>query len=173
MIHQVKGLARNNNDKDATILLADGSDGINATTNIVVRKACYKMLFMVYGALALLCFITFRSWRALMVGLGMGVKVSTLARMREGATLKEAYATAMQFTGRVVLLTGVTLAAAVVTWHFSSIKFQADMGLLLAFMFLLNMIGALVLMPALAHFLLPGAREGLVAEQINAAAQAA
>ena len=62
----------------------------------------------------------------------------------------------------MVLLTGVTLAAAVVTWHFSTIKFQADMGLLLAFMFLVNMLGALVLVPALARFLLPGAREGLV-----------
>src|SRR5438132_519179 len=68
--------------------------------------------------------------------------------------------------GRVVLLTGVTLAAAVATWHFSSIKFQADLGLLLAFMFLLNMLGALVLVPALARFLLPGAREGSVAAPI-------
>jgi predicted RND superfamily exporter protein len=121
---------------------------------------------------------------ALMVILGIGVKVATLpvialgvgigvdyalyvlsvtlVHMRQGATLKAAYAIAMLFTGRVVLLTGVTLAAAVVTWHFSSIKFQADMGLLLAFMFLWNMLGALVLVPALARFLLPGARDGSV-----------
>ena len=38
-------------------------------------------------------------------------------------------------------------------------RFQADMGLLLAFLFLMNMIGALVLLPALAHFLLEGKRE--------------
>jgi predicted RND superfamily exporter protein len=196
VVDHVEAFAKKHNDKDATFLLAAGSAGIDATTNIVVRKAWYQMLFMVYGAVALLCFITFRSWRAvlvamlplmltsilaeaLMVCLGMGVKVATLpvialgvgigvdyalyvlsvtlARMREGATLKQAYASAMQFTGRVVLLTGVTLAAAVVTWHFSSIKFQADLGLLLAFMFLLNMLGALVLIPALARFLLPGA----------------
>ncbi len=202
MVDHVEGFAAKNNDKDTTFMLAAGSAGIDATTNIVVRRAWYQMLFMVYGAVALLCFITFRSWRAvlvamlplmlttllaeaLMVGLGMGVKVATLpvialgvgigvdyalyvlsvtlARMREGATLKVAYASAMQFTGKVVLLTGVTLAAAVVTWHFSSIKFQADMGLLLAFMFLWNMLGALVLVPALARFLLPGAREGSVA----------
>ena len=53
-----------------------------------------------------------------------------------------------------VLLTGLTLAVAVATWVGSPIKFQADMGLLLAFMFLWNMLGALVLLPALAHFLL-------------------
>jgi len=53
-----------------------------------------------------------------------------------------------------VILTGFTLAACVVTWVFSPIKYQADMGLLLAFMFVWNMIGATVLLPALAHFLL-------------------
>lgn len=202
VVDLVETFARNNNDENATFLLAAGSAGIDATTNIVVHKAWYQMLFLVYGAVALLCFITFRSWRAvlvamlplmltsvlaeaLMVVLGMGVKVATLpvialgvgigvdyalyvlsvtlTRMRAGATLKEAYATALQFTGRVVLLTGVTLAAAVATWHFSTIKFQADMGLLLAFMFLWNMLGALVLIPALARFLLPRAPQGATA----------
>jgi predicted RND superfamily exporter protein len=113
---------------------------------------------------------------ALMVGLGMGVKVATLpvialgvgigvdyalyilsvtlAEMRKGKSLSEAYYRALLFTGKVVMLTGVTLAIGVVTWVFSPIKFQADMGLLLAFMFLWNMLGALILLPALAHFLL-------------------
>jgi predicted RND superfamily exporter protein len=52
------------------------------------------------------------------------------------------------------MLTGVTLAVGVATWAWSPIKFQADMGILLAFMFLLNMLGALIQLPALAHFLL-------------------
>ena len=59
----------------------------------------------------------------------------------------------------MVALIGITLAAGVVTWAFSPIKFQADMGILLTFMFLWNMVGALVLMPALAHFLLPKPKE--------------
>jgi predicted RND superfamily exporter protein len=54
----------------------------------------------------------------------------------------------------VVALIGITLAAGVITWAWSPIKFQADMGILLTFMFLWNMVGALVLMPALAVFLL-------------------
>jgi predicted RND superfamily exporter protein len=49
----------------------------------------------------------------------------------------------------------MTLAVAVSTWAFSPIKFQADMGILLAFMFLVNMLGALILLPALAWWLLP------------------
>jgi predicted RND superfamily exporter protein len=113
---------------------------------------------------------------ALMVGLGMGVKVATLpvialgvgigvdyalyilsvmlGQLREGRSLAESYRVALHFTGRVVLLTGLTLAIGVATWVASPIKFQADMGLLLAFMFLWNMLGALILLPALSHWLL-------------------
>jgi predicted RND superfamily exporter protein len=113
---------------------------------------------------------------ALMVFLDMGIKVATLpvialgvgigvdyalylvsvqlALQRRGLSLTESYRGAVQFTGKVVGLVGVTLAAGVVTWAFSPIKFQADMGILLTFMFLWNMLGALVLIPALSHFLL-------------------
>ena len=72
-----------------------------------------------------------------------------------GMPLDEAYRSALAFTGRIVALVGLTLAAGVVTWAWSPIKFQADMGILLAFMFLWNMLGALILIPALSYFLLP------------------
>lgn len=179
--------------KDRQFLLAAGSAGIEAATNIVVHQAWREMLLLVYAAVALLCFITFRSWRAvvvaivplvltsllceaLMVALGLGVKVATLpvvalgvgigvdyalyllsvqlAQQRAGASLGEAYAQALRFTGKVVVLVGVTLAAGVATWSLSPIKFQGDMGILLAFMFLWNMVGAVVLIPALSHCLL-------------------
>jgi predicted RND superfamily exporter protein len=179
---------------DVRFMLGAGSAGIEAATNIVVRKAMREMLMWVYGAVVLLCLLTFRSWRAtvvavlplvltsvlceaLMVLLGMGVKVATLPvialgvgigvdyalyvlavmlqRLRRGDSVDQAWRAALQFTGRVVMLTGLTLALAVGTWLASPIKFQADMGLLLAFMFLWNMVGALVLLPALARWLLP------------------
>jgi len=193
VVSHVEAFAAANNTPDVQFLLAAGSAGIEAATNIVVRQAWRQMLILVYAAVIVLCFITFRSWRAvivavvplmltsilveaLMVMLGIGVKVSTLpvvalgvgigvdyslyilsvtlARMRSGESLQDAYHAALLFTGRVVMLTGVTLAAGVATWIFSPIKFQSDMGLLLAFMFLWNMLGALVLLPALASFLL-------------------
>jgi predicted RND superfamily exporter protein len=78
-----------------------------------------------------------------------------LAQQRQGVSLSAAYKKAVQFTGKVVALIGITLAAGVVTWVFSPIKFQADMGILLTFMFVWNMLGALILIPALSHFLLP------------------
>ena len=87
-----------------------------------------------------------------------------------GLPLAVAYRKAVQFTGRVVALVGITLAAAVVTWAFSPIKFQADMGILLTFMFLWNMLGALVLIPALSYVLLPTAR--VCGEKTSSAAAA-
>ena len=55
--------------------------------------------------------------------------------------------------GMTVLFTAITLAIGVGTWMFSALKFQADMGILLSFMFLANMVGAIVLMPALLRWL--------------------
>ncbi len=46
------------------------------------------------------------------------------------------------------MFTGFTLAVGVTTWVFSPLKFQSDMGLLLGFMFMVNMIGAVTLLPA-------------------------
>ena len=193
VVDEVEQFMATNSNADERFMLAAGSAGIDAATNIVVKQAMREMLLWVYGAVVLLCWVTFRSWRAvvcavlplvltsilceaLMVGLNMGVKVATLpvialgvgigvdyalyvlsvmlARLRAGESLSAAYHHALQFTGRVVMLTGIALALAVGTWAFSPIKFQADMGILLAFMFVWNMVGALVLLPALAHFLL-------------------
>ena len=53
-----------------------------------------------------------------------------------------------------MVFTAVTMTIGVGTWVLSALKFQADMGVLLAFMFFLNMLGALFLLPALAAFLL-------------------
>ena len=47
----------------------------------------------------------------------------------------------------------VTLAIGVSTWVFSQLQFQADMGVLLTFMFTVNMAGAIILLPAMARWL--------------------
>ncbi|HEX9670437.1 MAG TPA: MMPL family transporter, partial [Thermoanaerobaculia bacterium] len=75
-----------------------------------------------------------------------------------GKSLPEAYHQTLTVTGNGVLFTGITLAVGVFTWIFSPLKFQADMGILLTFMFLVNMLGAVLLLPALASFLLPERR---------------
>jgi predicted RND superfamily exporter protein len=194
VVKVAESFAGSHSNGDRQFLLAAGSAGIEAATNIAVLQANERMLAFVYAAVILLCLITFRSWRAtlvaviplavtsvlcqaLMVMLGIGVKVATLpvvalgvgigvdyalyllsvqlAQQRAGIDLPTAYRTAVGFTGKVVALVGVTLAAGVITWAWSPIKFQADMGILLTFMFIWNMVGALVLIPSLSHFLLP------------------
>jgi predicted RND superfamily exporter protein len=115
--------------------------------------------------------------QALMATLGIGVKVATLpvialgvgigvdygiyiytaleSYVRRGIPLRQAYFEALRSTGTAVAFTGLTLAIGVGTWIYSPIKFQADMGLMLTFMFFWNMIGALLFLPALAWLLSP------------------
>ncbi|HEX4917108.1 MAG TPA: MMPL family transporter [Limnobacter sp.] len=178
--------------EDVTFKLAAGNAGIEAATNEVVNRAQVEMLIWVYGVVALLVLMAFRSVRtviciiaplaltsllcsALMVVLGIGVKVATLPvialgvgigvdygiyiygkleeYLKEGMSLADAYFETLKSTGKAVVFTGLTLGIGVATWAFSPIKFQADMGLLLTFMFLWNMVGAVVFLPALAYFL--------------------
>lgn len=177
--------------------LATGNAGVMAATNDVVKGAQMPMLIMVYGAVILLCLITFRSIAgtlsiviplalvsllayALMAFLGIGLKVNTLPvvalgvgigvdygiyifsrlqnLLNKGMSLVDAYRDTLRLTGKAVLFTALTLGIGVGTWIFSELQFQADMGILLAFMFIVNMIGALLLLPALAYWLMPKAR---------------
>jgi predicted RND superfamily exporter protein len=98
---------------------------------------------------------------ALGVGIGVDYGIYIYARLRsilaQGTPLQEAYRETLKLTGSGVIFTGITLAVGVATWIFSPLKFQADMGILLTFMFLLNMLGAIVLLPALAYWLHPKA----------------
>ncbi len=132
-----------------------------------------KAMLCILGPLALTSILC----EALMAKLGIGVKVATLpvitlgvgvgvdygiyiySRMegyfKEGKSLRDAYLLTLKTTGKAVSFTGLTLALGVATWYWSAIQFQKDMGILLVFMFLWNMVGALTLLPALAHFLLP------------------
>jgi predicted RND superfamily exporter protein len=193
VVQTVEKFAAENNTDTIQFLSAAGNSGIEAATNIVVEKANNEMLIFVYLAVIILAYITFRSipavictivplmltsalCQALMVELGIGIKVATLPVIalgvgigvdyalyimsvmlecrKQGMCLSEAYYRALVSTGKMVVLTGITLGIAVSTWAFSPIKFQADMGLLLAFMFIWNMLGALILVPALSRFIL-------------------
>lgn len=97
------------------------------------------------------------------VALGVGIGVdygiylcsAILSRMRLGDTLDDAVCYAYATMGTSVVFTGFALALGVGTWAFSALRFQADMGVLLAFMFLVNMLGAVLVIPAMARWLFP------------------
>ncbi|MEH6591542.1 MAG: MMPL family transporter [Halioglobus sp.] len=141
------------------------------------------LVFFSFGSIrAVICIViplamTSILCQALMAQLGIGVKVATLpvialgvgvgvdygiyvyARLtrylHKGYPLEQAWQKTLHNTGRAVAFTGMTLAIGVATWMWSPIKFQADMGKLLTFMFLFNMIGSLTVLPALAVYFLP------------------
>ena len=198
LVSEVKQFAARNNSDKLEFKLATGNMGVTAATNEAVDKARWEMNFAIFGALLVMCMVTFRSLRAtlciliplaivsvlceaLMPTLGIGLKVSTLpvialgvgvgvdygiylydrieTHLEEGKDLMTAFYEALNERGTAMVFTAVTMTIGVATWAMSALKFQADMGILLAFMFFLNMLGALFLLPALAAFLLkPHAR---------------
>lgn len=96
---------------------------------------------------------------ALGVGIGVDYGIYIFARMREamqtpGRTLSESYFIALKTTGIAIFYTALTLAVGVAMWIFSDLKFQADMGIMLTFMFVVNMVAAIIFLPALCRLLL-------------------
>jgi uncharacterized protein len=173
----------------AQVRLAAGNIGVMAATNETVEAKQMWILVGVFGAVIVMCLLTFGSLvgtllvvlplalvsvlvYAVMALVGIGLKVSTLpmvalgagigvdygiylfSRMQEflhqGLSVRAAYERTLRVTGASIIFTGITLAIGVATWVFSPLKFQADIGIMLTFMFLVNMLAAIVLLPALA-----------------------
>ena len=193
IVSEVKAFREANRGEHIDFLLASGNVGVMAATNEAVDAASFEILVLVFGAISLLFFLEFRSWRAtlciilplmiaavfcnaLMALLGIGLKVSTLPvvaiavgigvdygiyfyermshRFEHGDSLPDAFYAALSQRGTAVMFTATTMAVGVGTWIFSALKFQADMGLVMALMFVINMLGALLLLPSLAALLL-------------------
>ncbi|MDB6169455.1 MAG: hypothetical protein JWM88_2319 [Verrucomicrobia bacterium] len=142
-----------------------------------VTALCLVTFRSVRATLCIVVPLAIVSWLAyaLMVYLGIGLKTSTLpvvalgvgigvdygiylfaqlhSALRRGEDFDRTMFAALNDTGAAIVFTGLTLAVGVSTWIFSDLKFQADMGLLLTFMFLVNMLGAIMLLPAMARWL--------------------
>jgi predicted RND superfamily exporter protein len=155
---------------------------VEAVMLYLLYAAVFLMCLLSFrSALAALCItlplvLVTELGHTLMVHLGIGMKVNTLtvvalgvgigvdyaiyifARMNEamhsGRTLSESYFVALKTTGIAIFYTALTLAVGVAMWMFSDLKFQADMGTMLTFMFVVNMIAAIVFLPALCRWLL-------------------
>ena len=192
VVSEVEKASQTLGSKHLQFKLASGPVGVMAATNEAVAEAQLPMMIYVYGAVIILCFLSFRSVRAtvvvvlplyvvstlaqwLMTVLDIGLTVSTLpvialgvgigvdygiyilstmsTKLKEGANVHDAYLAALKERGSAVLITGITLAIGVSTWFFSDLKFQVDMGVLLTFMFLVNMLAAIIVLPALSAFL--------------------
>ena len=189
VVDKVKAVAAELNSDTLQFKLASGPVGVMAATNEAVSEAQLPMMLYVYGAVFVLCLMSFKSLKAtiaviiplyvvstlaqaLMTLLDIGLAVSTLPvialgvgigvdygiyilstmsnKLSNGMPVQQAYFEALVERGSAVIFTGLTLAIGVSTWFFSDLKFQMDMGILLTFMFLVNMLGAIIILPALS-----------------------
>lgn len=194
VVAKVKAVAAQMDNDELQFKLASGPVGVMAATNEAVAEAQLPMMIYVYGAVFLLCLISFKSFKAtvaviiplyvvstmaqaLMTQLDIGLTVSTLpvialgvgigvdygiyilstmsSKLSNGMPVQQAYYEALVERGSAVIFTGLTLAIGVSTWFFSALKFQMDMGILLTFMFVVNMLGAIIVLPALAAVFWP------------------
>ena len=93
----------------------------------------------------------------LAVGIGVDYAFYIYNRLQlhlaTGQPIVKAIEHAILEVGTATIFTAITLAIGVATWSFSQLKFQADMGKLLAFMFMVNMVMAMTALPALAVWL--------------------
>lgn len=167
------------------VRLASGNAGLQAAVNEVLESSELPMLAYVYATIAVLVFLAYRRWDAVLAccvpltiatclgywflqAQGIGLTVATLPvmvlatgigvdyafyiyssiRAYRGDDPQAALRLALSETGIATLFTALTLSAGVAIWAFSPLQFQADMGLLLTVMFLVNMVTALVFLPA-------------------------
>lgn len=91
--------------------------------------------------------------QALGVGVGVDYALYIMDRVvherKRGHDLVEAVSIAIQTTGMAVFFTGSTLVGGIIFWYFiSSLRFAADMSLLLSILLVANMIGAVLVVPA-------------------------
>jgi hypothetical protein len=96
------------------------------------------------------------------LGLGRGVDYSIYMadRMRDemqnGLNFSEAASRAFNTSGIAIIVTAMTMILPLLSWNFlSPIRFQAEMGLLLAIILAFNMLGALTIVPAAIKILKP------------------
>jgi uncharacterized protein len=192
VIAAVKEFRAANKLQGVAIRLASGNAGVLAAVDEEVEKSELPMMLYVYSAIAVLVFLVYRDFRAviacclpLTVGtfigywfmkeLQIGLTVATLPVMvlavgigvdyafyiynrlqlhlAKGQPIVKALEHAILEVGMATIFTAITLAIGVATWAFSQLKFQADMGKLLAFMFMVNLVMAMIVLPALAVWL--------------------
>jgi len=140
---------------------------------VVYRSSASGIFFMVPVLISNVVTFAFMAWQ------GIGMSISTLPVVELGIGLGVDYAfyiglflkvflekepdgddveairQSLYSAGRGVLLTSVTLAAGVLLWTFSSLRFQAEMGMLIGLWLLVSAFTSLFVMPSLVRVLRP------------------
>jgi uncharacterized protein len=94
------------------------------------------------------------------VGFGIDYSIYIVSRIIEelalGQEIREATYTALVTSGKAVAFTALTLVASVLFWYWSDIRFDAEMGLLLAVWMFVSMLGAMTILPVMIVTFNPG-----------------
>jgi predicted RND superfamily exporter protein len=97
---------------------------------------------------------------AIGIGVGIDYGIYLVSRLREEFSRNVPLSTVIQnsvtTTGKAIFFTATVVLVGLLPWYFlSNLKFQADMGLLLALVMITNMLVALTVVPLLVNLIKP------------------
>ncbi len=115
------------------------------------------------------------------VGIGVGIDygIYLLSRICEelqgnGGDWQAAITASLKTTGKAIMFTASIMVLGILPWYYlSSLKFMADMGILLVLTMIINMVLALVALPLLVWLVKPrflGRKDLLISEEVDLAA---
>jgi uncharacterized protein len=138
---------------------------------VVYRSSAAGMFFMVPVVVSNVVTFAFMAWKdigmnintvpvaALGIGLGVDYALYICDRIKseyeQGKSQEEAMWIAIHCAGRGVLVTAAVLVSSVLLWRLSSLRFQAEMGTLIALWLGVSAFCALFVMPALVAMVKP------------------
>jgi predicted RND superfamily exporter protein len=103
------------------------------------------------------------------VGIGVDYAIYIVDRIRQEvadtADIDEAVRRAVRTTGMAVTFTATTVTGGIFLWMFSNLRFQAEMAQLLVFLMILNMFGAITVVPTFYSILRPKVATALLSDE--------
>ncbi len=103
------------------------------------------------------------------VGIGVDYAIYIVDRIRQEVTetsdIDEGVRRAIRTTGMAVSFTATTIVGGIVLWVLSDLRFQAEMALLLVILMVINMLGAITVVPAMFSIVRPKVATALLSEE--------
>ena len=102
-------------------------------------------------------------------GIGVDYAIYVVDRIRqevaETADIDEAIRRAIRTTGMAVSFTATTVVGGIFLWMFSNLRFQAEMAQLLVILMIVNMLGAITVVPTFYSILRPRVATALLTDE--------
>jgi hypothetical protein len=103
------------------------------------------------------------------VGIGVDYAIYIVDRIRqevaETSDIDEAVRRAIRTTGMAVSFTATTVVGGIILWSFSNLRFQAEMAQLLVILMIINMLGAITIVPTFYSILRPSVATALLTDE--------